>query len=230
MICSLSVFAKSLKETSKGNVFLPLQVRPPALMAAARASIIFLFGALFLAMPFSLAAASTQYSLDAEYSHVGFTYTLGGSAQKGSMPVAQAKIIVDPANLAASRVDISLNVKGVRTALPFARPALIGPSVLDAVQFPTIRFISTAIQLGAGGRLSEGAKVSGNLTIHGVTHPVTFDASVFRARGSAKGDLSALTVHLTGQISRSAFGATGFRDLVADTVGLDITAAIREVK
>jgi len=143
-----------------------------------------------------------------------------------SMPVSKATILVDPANLNRSRVDITVNVAGTRTPLPFARQAMIGKEVLDAQRYPTIRFVSTAVMLAPDGRLSGGATITGKLTVHGVTRPVTFKAGLFRAAGSAPGDLSNLTVQLEGQISRSAFGASGFGDLVADTVGLNITGVI----
>lgn len=186
----------------------------------------------FLASSFPeiLSAAPTRYQLDAKASSVGFTFTLGGGPQKGAMPVSKAKIIVDPANLSASRVDISLDVAGARTPLPFARKALTGPDVLDVARYPTIRFVSTKIKLAADGRLSGGAQITGRLTMRGVTRPVSLAASLFRARGSAVDDLSVLTVQLKGQVSRSAFGASGYGDLVADNVGLNITAVIHAIK
>jgi polyisoprenoid-binding protein YceI len=173
------------------------------------------------------AAAPTRYQLDTKASRVGFSFVLGGTAQKGTMPVSKAVVLVDPDNLAASRVDISVDVGAVRTPLPFARVALIGPEVLDAARYPTIRFVSTRVTLGADGRLSGGAKITGKLTMRGVTRPVTLDAGLFRAPGSAPDDLSNLSVQLQGQINRSDFGATGFGDLVADSVGLNIVAVIR---
>lgn len=172
-------------------------------------------------------AAPTRYQLDAQASTVGFVFTLGGARQNGTMQVTTAEIFVDPANLAASRVDISLDVDSVRTPLPFARQALIGPDLLDVGQFPTIRFISTKVRLAADGRLSGGATISGNLTVHGVTRQVMLDAGLFRAKGSAPDDLSLLTVQLSGQLSRSAFGASGYGDLVGDPVDLNIVAVIR---
>ena len=178
-------------------------------------------------LPTVLGAAPTRYQLDAKASRVGFSFVLGGAAQKGTMPVSKAVILVDPDNLAASRVDISVDVAAVRTPLPFARVALIGPDVLDVARYPTIRFVSTKVTLAADGRLSGGAKITGKLTMRGVTRPVTLDASLFRAPGSAPDDLSNLTVQLQGQINRSDFGATGFGDLVADGVGLNIMAVIR---
>jgi len=172
-------------------------------------------------------AAPTRYQLDAKASRVAFSFELAGTAQSGTMPVSMADIVVDPDNLAASRVDISLDVTAARTKLPFALPALIGPNVLDAARFPTIRFVSTKVRLAADGRLSGGATITGNLTLRGVTRPLTLQANLFRAPGSAADDLSNLSVQLQGRINRSEFGATGFSDLVEDSVGLDIKAVIR---
>lgn len=185
---------------------------------------------LLAALPAMLMAAPTRYSLEAKTSQVGFSFTLGGTQQNGTMPVSKAVILVDPDNLRASRVDISVDVAGTRTPLPFARNALIGPEVLDAARYPTIRFVSTKVQLSADGRLSGGARITGKLTMHGVTRLVTLEAGLFRAPGSAPDDLSKLTVQLKGRISRSAFGATGYKDLVADEVGLNIVAEIRAIE
>lgn len=172
-------------------------------------------------------AAPTRYTLDESVSQVGFIYTLNGADQKGTMPVAQADLMIDPQNLRASTVDVHVNVRKTRTGLIFATDALKAPSVLDAAQYPTIRFVATAIRLGANGRMSEGAQIDGNLTMRGVTRPVTFQASLFRMQGSAPDDLSVLTIRLTGTLRRSDFNASGYSDLVGDMVNLDIIARIQ---
>jgi len=174
----------------------------------------------------SALATATQYTLNEGGSSVGFSFILGGGAQKGIMPVQSAKIIVDPENLAASQVDVSVRVAGARTGLIFATQALIGPDVLNAAKYPTIRFVSRKVKLAADGRLSGGARITGDLTLRGITRPVTLQANLYRQRDTAANDLDNLTVQLTGQVSRSAFGAVGYPELVADMVGLDITAVI----
>lgn len=183
-------------------------------------------GALALSTTAGL-AAPRRYGLAADASSVGFIYTLSGAAQKGNMPISTADIRIDADNLTNSRVDVSVSVAKARTGLIFATDALKSPEVLDAGRFPTIRFISTRVTLGAGGRLSDGASLTGNLTVRGVTRPVTFQAAVYRQAGSSAGDLDNLQVNLKGAISRSAFGATGYSDLVADRIDLDIRAAVQ---
>jgi polyisoprenoid-binding protein YceI len=68
--------------------------------------------------------------------------------------------------------------------------------------------------------------VTGNLTIRGVTRPVTLLAEVFRPKGSAEDDRSRLTVRLTGRVNRSDFGAAGWSDMVGDEVRIVINARI----
>ena len=172
-------------------------------------------------------AAPIPYQLDAANSSVGFTFYLNGIAQNGTMPVSAAKISVDPKNLKRSTVDVSVSVSKARTGLLFATQALKGQSVLDASTYPDIRFVSRRILLAEDGRLSNGARIAGDVTLRGVTRPLTLRADLFRAYGSETNDLSRLNVHLRGGVNRSVFGATGYPDIVGDRVDLDITAAIR---
>jgi polyisoprenoid-binding protein YceI len=171
-------------------------------------------------------AAPRRYRLNPEASRVSFRFLLAGAPQTGTMPVERADIVIDPANLAAATVDVRLDAAGAHTGLAIATGALLGPDVLAVAQYPTIRFVSTRIHLNRDGRLSEGARIDGRLTLRGVTRPLTLDAGVYRPPGSAPDDLDRLTVKLTGRLSRAAFGASGYADLVADPVFLDITAVL----
>ena len=121
---------------------------------------------------------------------------------------------------------MTADIRRARTGLIFATEALKSASVLHADRFPEARFTSTRVILGAGGRISGGATIDGNLTLRGVTRPVRFAAELFRKRGSAPDDLSALDVRLQGRGNRSDFGAIGYADLVEDRVGIDIRADI----
>lgn len=173
------------------------------------------------------AAAARRYRLDGAASTVGFSFVLNGAPTSGTMPVSRADIRFDPADLSATTVDVQLDVTGARTPLIFATNALKSPDVLDAGRFPAIRFASAAVRLAQDGRLSGGAEIDGRLTLRGQTRPITLRADLFRARGTDPDDLSTLQVHLTGALSRSAFGASGYAKLVRDEVTLDIVAVIR---
>lgn len=169
-------------------------------------------------------AKPAQYLLDQTASTVGFQVDLGQSPLKGQMPVAKAELTLDFVHAAASRVRVTLDAAGAKMGLPFATEAMKGPQVLDTANFPQIVFEST--RLRATG---EKATVAGKITIRGVTRPITLEAQLFRPRGSAPGERDHLSIHLTGMVQRSDFGAIGFGDLVGDQVRLDITAHIHRV-
>ncbi len=171
-------------------------------------------------------AALQPYVLSTQDTRVGFSFDLSGVSQTGSMPIRSADVQIDTRQLQNSRVDVVLDVSKARTRLPFARMPMLGQTVLNAKSHPTIRFVSTDVQLGPSGRISDGARITGDLTVRGVTRPVKLDASLYRRPGTAPDDLDQLSIGLTGALNRHDFGASGYPDLVAETVGLDIHAEI----
>lgn len=166
-------------------------------------------------------AAPERYVLEPEASSVGFETDFGQQDITGRFPITQADLTLDFDSAANSTIDVILDVSRATASFPFAADALKGSNVLDARNHPTIQFVSTRIRAQGSG-----ATVEGNLTIRGVTKPVTLAAEIFRQQGYADGDRSHLTVTLRGAVSRSAFGATGFADMVGDEVRLDIHARI----
>ncbi|GGX53254.1 hypothetical protein GCM10007385_21630 [Tateyamaria omphalii] len=171
-------------------------------------------------------AAPIPYRLGSSGATITYTFMLNGAPVKGTVPVSQADLTVDPDNLDKSTALVSADVRRARTGLIFATEALKSPSVLDAQNHPNARFRSTGVKLGPGGRLSNGAMLEGDLTLRGVTRSIRFDAGLFRPRGSTTEDFSTLTVMLKGRIDRRNFGATGYADLVDNNVGIDIVAEI----
>lgn len=177
--------------------------------------------AAFLFVATTLAAAPARYILEPEASTVGFTWSFEGAEQKGRMPVSRAELTLDFARPEASQIAVRLSVAEARAGFPFATQAMRGEKVLHAAAHPEIIFQSTRVT----GNASK-ARVEGNITVRGVTRPITLDAQIFRERGSA--DLSRLVVQLKGSLNRHDFGASGFRSLVDDTVGLQIFARITQ--
>lgn len=177
---------------------------------------------LILMLSATLAQARPQtYNLQAQASTVGFETDFGPDKITGQMPVSQARLDLDFQNVAASTVDVTLDVTGAHASFPFAAQAMKGPKVLDSRDYPAITFQSTAVR-----RDGDGAEVKGNITIRGVTRPTTLHAVFYRQQDTATGDLKRLTIRLTGAVMRSDFGAVGWNDMVGDQVRLDILAQI----
>ncbi len=166
-------------------------------------------------------AATIGYRLDPAASTVAFETDFGPDLITGAIPLTLADLRLDFDNVANCTIAVELDVSGATASFPFAAQALKGPKVLDAAAHPKMTFQSTAI-----ARDGDAAKVAGNLTIRGVTRPVTLRAEIFRPQGSAQGDFSRLTVRLSGRVNRSDFGANGWDDMVGDEVRIIITARI----
>jgi polyisoprenoid-binding protein YceI len=175
--------------------------------------------ALLTALPAT--AAPRAYALDPAGSEVGFLWSFGKDEIRGTMPVAAADITLDFDSPARSSVHVEIDAAAAQAGFPFATQALTGPKMLDTAQHPRITFDSTEVT-GAG----DTARIQGHVTIRGVTRPMEMTATLRRPTGTAEGDFSALTVRLTGTLSRSDFGAAGWSDMVADAVTLDIRAAL----
>jgi polyisoprenoid-binding protein YceI len=179
--------------------------------------------ALSLSLALPAAAAPATYVLEPEESSVGFETDFGPDRITGTFTVTRADLTVDFDKLANTKVAVTLDTRRATASFPFAAQAMKGPKVLDSATWPEITFLSKAVR-PAG----DGAEVDGALTIRGVTRPVTLNANLYRQRGTAEGDLSQLTIRLTGAVKRSDYGATGWNDMVGDEVRIDILARIRQ--
>ncbi|MEM1065719.1 MAG: YceI family protein [Pseudomonadota bacterium] len=175
--------------------------------------------AVALALP-ALAAPAT-YLLDRDDSSVRFEVDFGADAITGAFPVEQVDLTLDFERAANSSVSVALSAAGAEANFIFATEALRGPSVLDTANHPTVRFESTAVRA-----IGDTAEVDGNITIRGVTRPITLNAEVFRPAGTAPGDRARLIVRLTGALSRAAFGANGWANFVGDEVRLRVVATV----
>lgn len=136
----------------------------------------------------------------------------------------------DKANPAASKVDITIPVSKVITASEGltghllragkdgGKPDFFGPAPADA------RFVSTDVVIDEDG---DEAKVKGNLTLNGVTKPVTLDVDFYGAGKTPPqmGGRENVGFEAEATIRRSDFGMTYAIPLVSDAVDLKIAAA-----
>jgi polyisoprenoid-binding protein YceI len=173
----------------------------------------------------ALASAEPQaYRLDPAGSSVAFEVDFGPDVIAGQMPILSADMTLDFDSPGQSRVSVLLDAAGATAGFPFATQALTGPTVLATAEHPAIRFETTVFraQPGPGAR----AEIDGLLTIRGIAQPVTLAAEIFRREGAAEGDLSTLSVHMATEVSRAAFEANGWSDMVGDAVRIRIVARI----
>jgi len=119
--------------------------------------------------PWTSVATSLPWSnVIASWNHLGF-----------SNPIAlfdevDGTLVYDEANVAASSVQVTIPVASVNGFSDAFNEHLRSAELFDAAKFPTIAFQSTAVEAVGQGKL----RVSGNLTVKGVTRPVLLDVSL----------------------------------------------------
>ena len=104
---------------------------------------------------------------------------------------------------------------------------LKGADFFDAARYPTITFNSTRVEKTGENRF----KITGDLTVHGVTKPVTLDAKVnrigiFEIPGVIKAQAAGFDA--TTVIKRSDFGVTKYVPYVSDEIPVRITLDVKQ--
>ena len=130
---------------------------------------------LFLAAFGFLAAASvnaTEYGFDKAHSHIGFSVTHILGRVPGSFKDYEGSFTFDPTKPEASKVKVSIQAASIDTENDMRDKDLRSDKFFDVEKFPVLTFVSKKVSKGE----SENKYiVEGDLTIHGVTKPVTLD-------------------------------------------------------
>lgn len=139
------------------------------IQSVARTAIAAIF-ATFLSWP--VPAATSNWQIDPAHSAAQFSVRhLAISTVRGAFSNVKGTIQLDDQNIAKSSVDVTIDVNTVDTREPNRDKDLKSDHFFDAANYPTMTFKSTKVEQVAPGKL----KVTGDLTIRGVTKPVVLD-------------------------------------------------------
>lgn len=180
----------------------------------------FLLAAALSALVAPAFAAPTTYTLDpahtgviATWSHFGFS---NPSAHFGD---ADGSLTYDPANVAASSVAVTLPLSGLEAFTDKFNTHLNSADFFDSARFPTASFKSTKVEAAGKDKL----KVTGDLTIKGITKPVVLDVTLNKAADHPVKKTASIGFDATAMVKRSDFGLGAYAPMVSDEVKLRIT-------
>jgi len=159
------------------------------------------------------------YALDSSHGKITWSVNhLGFSTYTGQFSGVSAELTIDPANPSAATLSATVPISGLDDTSPGLKTHLQTPDFFDAAQFPTATFVATSISVDASDPTE--ADVVGNLTLHGVTKPVTLDVK-FNQAGAMRG---AYRLGFDGEttIKRSEFGMAYGLPAIGDEVELHI--------
>jgi polyisoprenoid-binding protein YceI len=134
----------------------------------------------------------------------------------------EGSMLLDKADLTKSSISVTLPLEGLDTNVAKLDEELKGSEFFDAAKYPTITFKSTKVEKTG----ESGLRITGNLTVHGVTKSVTLDATVnkigiFEIPGVIKAQAAGFDA--TTVIKRSDFGVTKYVPAVSDEIPVRIT-------
>lgn len=178
------------------------------------------------------AVVAGTYAVDAGHAQIGWRLNhLGFNDTFGLIGGETGTLTIDPANLAASKVSIVIPVSkifaadaGLTAHLLKPAPAggkadFFGAAPADAT------FNSTAVTVNGDG---SSAKIAGNLTLNGVTKPVTIDAKFIGAGVNPLKKVLTVGFHGETTIKRSEFNLGTYVPVVSDDVNLTISIAFEK--
>ena len=179
------------------------------------------------ANPDPTAARPGLYTIEPGHTRVLFSVShMGFTTWYGDFTDVSGQLTLDPAHPDASQLQVTLPIASVSTTNGKLDGELKSSGWLDATRFPTATFRSEHVA-PTGPR---EADITGELTLHGVTRPVTLHA---RFNGAGVNPLShgyTTGFEVTGTIQRSAFGVSKYVPLVGENVTLIISAAFEKAR
>jgi polyisoprenoid-binding protein YceI len=140
--------------------------------------------ALSLAFATAASAAPATWTIDQNHSEVGFYIRHMFSRVPGNFGKFQGAIVYDPQKPEISSVKVEIDPSSINTRNEKRDNHLRSEDFFDVVKFPTLTFVSTKVAASGDNKL----KVDGNLTMHGVTKPVTLFVTFLGAGPTMNGE------------------------------------------
>jgi len=167
----------------------------------------------------SATAAPETYNVDPTHSFPRFSYNhLGFSTQLSKFNKVTGTVTLDKAAKAGA-VDVTIDMKSVETGSTVFNGHIQGEDFLDTAKFPTATFKSTKVNF-AGDKPDT---IEGNLTIKGVTKPVTLKVTHFVSTQHPMMKRDAIGADATTTIKRTEFNAGKYAPNVGDEVTITIS-------
>ncbi len=170
-------------------------------------------------------AAPETYVIDGNHTAPRFEYShFGYSTQQSRFDKTSGKIVLDRAAKTGS-VDVTIDATSVNTGVPIFNGHLQGADFFDTKTFPAITFKSTKVNFAG----DKPASIDGNLTIKGVTKPVTLALTSFHCMEHPMLKKEACGANASTKIKRTEFNNGKYAPYVGDEVTLTIAVeAIKE--
>lgn len=168
-------------------------------------------------------ASAANWTFDQSHTRVGFSVDhLGYSLTHGHFEDFKGTVQYDPKKPTATKVSFTIETDSIDTGWDARDDHLEKPEFFNVEKFPTMTFESTQVKMQGKNK----AKVTGNLTLLGVTKPVTLDVVLKKHAPSPITKKDTIGFQATTTIKRSDFGMTAYVPAVGDLIPVVIDAEL----
>jgi len=185
-----------------------------------------MYGTLLAMLSVSSASmAAETYNLEKTHVDLLFSINHAGFTEKhGQFRELDATVQYDPARPENDRVSVIVKTDSLDTGNTARDNDVKGAMFLDVAHFPEMRFVSTKVTRGPRGMLI----VQGDLTLHGVTKPLTLEAKLNKAAPNPFDKRPTLGFSARGSLKRSDYGIATYIPVIGDTVNITIDAEFNQ--
>ncbi len=168
---------------------------------------------------FPAAAQTETWQLDPPHSAAQFSVRhMGISTIRGTFKKVSGVVQYDPSDVSKSSLDVTIDAASLDTRVDMRDNDLRSEHFFDVQKYPTITFKSKRVEPAGAGKL----RVTGDLTIRGVTKPVTLDVDgPSKPMKDPKGKLH-MGASATSTINRTDFGIDADQGMVGNDIGITI--------
>jgi polyisoprenoid-binding protein YceI len=166
---------------------------------------IMLTAAVMAIMAIPAAAQASTWNIDPDHSSIGFKVRhMMVTNVKGEFAKFKGALTLDDKDITKSKVEVTIDTASVNTRVVKRDDDLRSPNFLDVARFPTMSFVSRKVEKAGEGKL----RVTGDLTLHGVTREVVLDVEGPSAEGKDPWGNMRRGASAATQINRKDFGLT----------------------
>lgn len=176
--------------------------------------------ALAIAAAVATPAQAETYQVDPRHTQVLFTYNhLGFANITARFDDIEGEIVYDADDLASASVRMTVPIATVSSGVAAMDDHFRKDDLFDAEQFPTATFQSTSVESAGADRL----RVTGDLTIKGVTRETTFDVTINKVGTHPMRNVPAAGFEAVTTIKRSDFGVDKYTPAIPDEVEIRVS-------
>jgi polyisoprenoid-binding protein YceI len=171
---------------------------------------------------------AATYTLEPDYTQGVFRWNhLGFSSPAAQFAQGTGTLEFDPANPAKSSVKVTISLSSLNSGVPALDEHLRSEDFFETAKFPTATFRSTRVESGAA---SNRLKVTGELSLHGVTRPVTLDVTIVKIGANPRTNVPTIGFDATTALKRSDFGLGAYVPQVGDEIQVRLVSQAVEAK